>query len=90
MESCNFTSKKNYFIRRKGTPAPDIAVAQFQDHVNRAVDNASTLLCNSLDTVRPLKMLTNGYWKLAFESLADKGRFLACDKNLGVRFVSKE
>ena len=90
MESCNFTSKKNYFIRRKGTPAPAVAVAQFQDHVNRAVDNASTLLCNSLDTVRPLKMLTNGYWKLAFESLADKGRFLACDKNLGVRFVSKE
>lgn len=90
MESCNFTSKKNYFIRRKGTPAPDVAVAVFKDQINKAVDNAATFMCNSLDTVQPLKMLTNGYWKIAFESLADEGRFLACDKNLGVRFVSKQ
>ena len=82
--------KKAYFVRKTGTPAPTAVMAKVENRsLHIARDNCARVF--HTDVARFLdKNLSLRYWKERFNELVATGRFIACDKNLGVRFISTE
>ena len=79
-----------YFKLRKGTPAPAQTLARVQLLTNYIDNTTNEALKLSSQLVHPKKVYTLKYWRDAFKSITSDGRFLACDKNLGVRFISNK
>ena len=85
-----FLRKKEYFVRKTGTPAPSATLSKVE---NRSLDSARDTCAKVFhkDVARYLPdNLSLRHWKLKFSELVESGRFIACDKNLGVRFVTND
>lgn len=82
------TEKKQsviYVDYRKNTPAN----ADLMRRMNRLIDPIIAEQCNALKYNIPFseKQYSLKYWRNTLSDLVVGGRFMCCDKNLGVRFV---
>lgn len=79
-----------YFKLRKGTPAPPQTLIAVERRTAHIEPRTLSLLKTCSDNVSPKMQFTSGYWRRTFSETAkiSNGRFLACDKNLGVRFIT--
>ena len=77
-----------YFRHHKGTPAPPQTFARVQLRTKNVEITVDNILKKVSHHVTPKEIYTTKFWRNAFGDITAEGRFLACDKNLGVKYVS--
>ena len=88
MQHIPATPGPKYFSYRKGTPAPAQTFALVQHRTTLVESCIDSTLKLTDSTIKPAQVYTSRFWREAFQSITSDGRFLACDKNLGVRFIT--
>ena len=83
-------NEPNYFIRRKGTEAPHNTMQLVEEKTEHICEQSLDMLKLMDDNVYIKDKYTLKYWRRSFKELTENGRFIACDKNLGVRYITHE
>jgi len=77
----------NYAMIRKGTEPPAIHFDVYDEAITTAVDFATKRYVVAMNFNRWTKDRDASEWAVTFRKMKQVGRFVACDKNLGVRFI---
>lgn len=86
----NPPTKSSNFVRyKKGSWPADVYTKQL-DKVFEQTAFFQNLVLEQYHRVRIPKQFTSSYWRRILESMTTEGRFLQCDKNLGIRLVSED
>ena len=83
-------NEPNYFTRRKGTEAPSTVMQLVENRTDHICEQSLDMLKLMNDNVLIKDKYTLKFWRRSFKELTENGRFIACDKNLGVRFITHE
>ena len=78
-------NEPNYFTRRKGTEAPSTVMQLVENRTDHICEQSLDMLKLMNDNVLIKDKYTLKFWRRSFKELTENGRFIACDKNLGVR-----
>lgn len=79
---------KKHFIYKKGTPAPKDIMEATLCALDGIAEQTFESIKDSTALMRHLRLYDKSTWSRTLQSLTEQSRFLACDKNLGVRLVS--